>query len=108
MCRLIIGWAFIPSLRFETPTSCGFDSDPSFNRVLSISNFSHGSALNLLKGLAESGRAQVLFSSPTMHPKSVALSQTELFQRRDDFLPWDDRVRLSYVRAKAIGKLYGA
>ena len=24
------------------------------------------------------------------------------------FPPWDDRGRLSYMRAKAIGKLYGA
>ena len=43
-----------------------------------------------------------------MHPESIGLSQTELFQRRDHFSSWDDRVRLSYVRAKAVGKLYGS
>lgn len=45
---------------------------------------------------------------PNMHPKSVNLSQTELFQLHDHFSSWDDRIHLSYVRAKAIGELYGA
>lgn len=41
-----------------------------------------------------------------MHPSSVDLSQTELFQHHDRFSSWDDRIRLSYIRAKAVGKLY--
>jgi len=43
-----------------------------------------------------------------MHPKSVDLLQTELFQRHDYFSSWDDRVRIANTRAKAVGKLYGA
>ena len=56
------------------------------------------------------GRARVPAPSslPFMHPKRVNLSQTELFQRHDHFMSWDECVRLSYARAKAIGKLHVA
>jgi len=43
---------------------------------------------------------------PTMHPNTIELSRTELFQHNDPFASWEDRIRLSYTRAKAVGKLY--
>ena len=68
--------------------------------------------LNIMFNLLNHRRARVrtpaLSPLPNMHPKSIDLSQTELFQRHDHFLSWDACVRLSYTRAKAIGKLYSA
>jgi hypothetical protein len=42
-----------------------------------------------------------------MYPKSVELAQTGLFQLHNHFSSWNDRIRLSYMRAEAIGKIYG-
>ncbi|KAI0066072.1 acyl-CoA dehydrogenase NM domain-like protein [Artomyces pyxidatus] len=40
------------------------------------------------------------------NPKTVALAQSPLFQRRSESLAWDERIKLSYERAKAIVQVY--
>ncbi|KAI0066071.1 acyl-CoA dehydrogenase NM domain-like protein [Artomyces pyxidatus] len=40
------------------------------------------------------------------HPKAIALAQSHLFQHRSEHLSCDERIKLSYDRAKAIAQVY--
>ena len=42
-----------------------------------------------------------------MHPRSGDLAKSELFRRKSHLLSWEDRVRLSYERARAVAHIYG-
>lgn len=42
------------------------------------------------------------------HLISGDLAKSELFRRKSYLLPWEDRVRLSYERARALTHAYGA
>lgn len=76
------------------------------HEVPRFSGFLHSSTFNLINNpIWPEGQYQ-LSPPPIMHPKTIELAQTELFQRKDPFSSWDDRVRLSYIRAKAVGKAY--
>ncbi|KAJ7611284.1 hypothetical protein FB45DRAFT_1037616 [Roridomyces roridus] len=48
----------------------------------------------------------ILPSSGMVSTKSAVLASTPLFQRHSTALPWTDRIKLSYDRARAISRLY--